>query len=113
MRPKTIAPLIAVTLALGATTAASAAPAERISQSVRVADLNLQSTAGAQVALQRLRQAARTICGGETGSRDLKRQILFEACVRDAVNTTVASAHIPMLATLNGAPLDTVVASAD
>lgn len=111
MRLKTIAPLIAIALALGATPA-GAAPADQTSTRVKVSDLNLQSPEGAEVALQRLRHAARAICGDEIGSRDLRRRALSEACVHDAVNVTVASAHNPVLAALNGTPLaDTRVAS--
>lgn len=112
---KTIAPLIAAALALGAVTAAAAQPAERLSTRVQVADLNLQSDAGAETALRRIRNAARQICGDQTGVRDLKRQAMSDACVRDAVNTTVASAHSPLLAALNGTPVaqTTTVAAAN
>jgi UrcA family protein len=113
MRRNLVTPLVALALAVGAT-AAAAEPAESISQAVRVADLDLQSPAGARVALLRLRQAARTICGDNTGSRDLRQQMLFEACMREAVNATVAAAHNPLLAALNGTPLaDARVASAN
>lgn len=115
MRRDITTPFIALALLLGATTAANAAGAiqeDRVSTVVRVADLNLQSRAGAQVALQRLRQAARAICGDEP-SRDLKQQALFEACVRGAVNATVATSRSPVLAAVNGTPLAERMASAN
>lgn len=113
MRPRTIAPVIAVALAFGAT-AAAAVPADQISVRVQVADLNLQSPAGASVALRRIRNAARAICGGEVGGRDLARQAMSDACVRKSVDATVVAAHSPTLARLNGTPLlETAVAAAD
>lgn len=110
-----IAPLIAAALALGAVTAAAAQPAERLSTRVQVADLNLQSDAGAETALRRIQHAAREICGDQTGVRDLQRQAMSDACVRDSVNTTVASSHSRTLAAVNGTPLaqTTTVAAAN
>jgi UrcA family protein len=72
---------------------------------VRVADLDIQSQAGAQSALQRIRRAATVVCGGEPDGRDLDRQAAFGACVRAAVNETVAQSHSPALAALNGTAL--------
>ncbi|CAN7199121.1 UrcA family protein [Phenylobacterium sp. LjRoot219] len=94
--------LAATTLAVGA---ASAEPApERVTIAVQVADLDLQSDADAQVALNRIRRAAHTICG-ETDSRQLARQAMIDSCVREAVNATVATSSSPALAALNGTPL--------
>jgi UrcA family protein len=91
MRPQTLAPLIAAALAFGAS-AAVAAPSDAISIRVKISDLNLQSPAGAQVALRRISTAARLICRDESGVRDLKRQALGEACVRKTVTTRPACA---------------------
>jgi UrcA family protein len=105
--------LIAAALAFGAS-AAVAAPSDAISIRVKISDLNLQSPAGAQVALRRISTAAGLICGDESGVRDLKRQALGEACVRKTVTATVAAAHSPMLAALNGTPIPaTALAAAD
>jgi UrcA family protein len=93
----------AVALAFGATTA-GAAPAGQVSIRVQVADLNLQSPAGAQVALRRIGKAAEAICGDEQDTRDLGRRALFQACVRSVVDETVANAHSPTLTALNGGP---------
>lgn len=112
---KIFTPLIAAALALAAAAAAAAQPAERISTRVEVADLNLQTDAGAEAALRRIQNAARQICGDQTGVRDLQRQEMADRCVRDAVNTTVASSHSPVLAAVNGTPLSetTTVAAAN
>jgi|GEM_PF-6231784 len=100
-------------LAFGAT-GAGAAPREQISIRVQVADLNMQSVAGAKVALRRIRNAAQVICGDDTGVRDLGARKLVDACVRATVTATVASAHSPALAALNGtSAADAVLAAAD
>jgi UrcA family protein len=117
MRLHVLAPLVAVALAFGAT-AAGAAPAvasmDQISTRIKIAGLDLQTPADAEIALRRIGQAARAICGDESGVRDLRRQMLSDACVRRAVNTAVASAHSPTLAALNGTPaVETAVAAAD
>jgi len=109
--PRKILPsLLAAAIAVGAASAAAAAPPpapadERVSVRVPVADLNLQSEAGARVALRRITRAAGAICGDEPDSREMARQALFQACVRSAVDKTVAEADSPMLAQLNGTPV--------
>jgi UrcA family protein len=97
--------LLAAVLATSATAAAAAPETETVSITVRVADLDLQSDAGARVALQRIRHAAYVVCGEEPDARDLTRQAMVRACVRDAANRTVASADSPALAALNGTPI--------
>jgi UrcA family protein len=95
--------LAAAALATGATAARAAEP-ERLSVPVRVGDLDIRTEAGAEVALRRIQRAAVAICG-EADSKQLTRQALIDACVREAVNTTVASANSPALAALNGTPV--------
>ena len=99
--------LFAAGLGLAAAGAASAAPdpnAETTTVHVRVADLNLSSDAGAGVALRRITRAASTICGDEPDARDMKRQAIFQACVRGVVDRAVADSGNPTLAALNGGP---------
>lgn len=103
--------LLAAALTTGAATAAGAAEPERLSVPVRVGDLDIRSEAGAQVALRRIQRAAVAICG-EADSRQLARQAMIDACVREAVNTTVASANSPALAALNGTPLQATTLAA-
>jgi UrcA family protein len=103
---KILTSLLAAAIAVGATSVAAAAPAEdRVSVRVPIADLNLQSEAGARVALRRITNAAGSICGDEADTRDLRRQALFQACVRHVVGEAVAAADSPMLAALNGTPM--------
>jgi UrcA family protein len=104
MLRNTLPPLLAIALAASAASAVAAPAGEQVSARVRVADLNLQNEAGAQVALRRIHQAARVVCGGEPDQRELARRASFQACLRDTVDRTVAAAHSPALAALNGAP---------
>lgn len=118
MPRKTLPLLLAAALGLSAAGAASAAPAaksptETTSVRVRVADVDLQSEAGARVALRRITRAAAAICGDEADTRDLQRRALFQTCVRSVVDETVASAHSPMLAALNGTPAPATLAAAN
>jgi len=99
--------------AASAATAGSASDAGTAAVHVRVADLNLASEAGARVALRRIARAADAVCGDEADTRDLQRRAMFETCVRGVVDRTVASAHSPMLAALNGAPAHERLAAAD
>jgi len=102
--PRTTLPLLiaaALGLAAGAATAAPA-PEESTSIRVRVADVDLSTETGARVALRRITRAADTVCGDEADSRDLQRRAVFETCVRGVVDQTVAQAHSPVLAALNG-----------
>lgn len=106
--------ILAGALSVSAVATAAAAPAsDTTSMKVRIADLDLGSEPGARVALQRIRQAARTICGAEPDSRSLERQTLHATCVRDVVDRTVASADRPALTAVNGGPVvTTTLASA-
>jgi UrcA family protein len=97
--------LLAAALATSAAAAPAAPAGDRVSIAVRVADLDIQSDAGARIALQRIRKAAREICGEEPDIRDLARQPLVKACMRDTVNAAVASADSPALTTLAGTPM--------
>jgi UrcA family protein len=101
MRRNLFVPLAAATIAVGAPALAAPRP-DGISVRVRVADLDIQSRAGAQAALQRIRRAATVVCGGEPDGRALDRQPPFNACVRAAADETVAQSGSPALAALNG-----------
>ena len=103
----------AAALSAGAARASAAPTAETATVHVPVADLNLASEAGARVALRRIARAAEVVCGDEADTRDLQRRAMFETCVRGVVDRTVASAHSPMLAALNGAPAHERLAAAD
>jgi UrcA family protein len=114
MSSQTLAALAAATAMLSVGEPAMAQPAApELAIPVNVMDLSLQSEAGARVALQRVQNAARVICGDERGQRDLSRAILYTACVRKTVDDAVASAQIAKLSDLNGRAIrrTTVIAS--
>lgn len=105
--------LAAATAVLSVGQPAMAQPAPELAIRVNVMDLSLQSEAGAQVALQRVQNAARAICGNEREQRDLSRAFKYAACVRETVDDAVASAQLAKLSELNGRAIrrPTVIAS--
>jgi UrcA family protein len=95
------------TLAIAA--AAQAAPEmspsssdDTVSVKVFLADLDLSSPAGARVVLQRIRNAARAICGDEPAPAALDRAGPYRACVATTIDGAVASLGAPMVTALNG-----------
>jgi UrcA family protein len=101
--------------ALGVTVAAAQAqpPAPEMSVRVDVADLNMQSEAGARLTLQRIENAAAAICGREEDIRLLGRAAMQRACVRKTVQAAVGSVDSPRLTEASGRTSQhTVVASA-
>lgn len=111
---QTLTALAAATAVLVVGGPAMAQPATpELAIRVNVMDLSLQSEAGAQVALQRVQNAARVICGNERERRDLSRAFKYAACVRETVDDAVVSAQIAKLSELNGRPIrrPTVIAS--
>lgn len=73
----------------------------KLSVKVSVIDLNLNSEAGARVALRRIRNAANLICGDEPNARVLNRSTLYHTCLRSTVDDAVASVRKPMLTAVN------------
>jgi UrcA family protein len=76
------------------------------SVTVKFADLNIGSRAGAWVLLKRIEAAANTACGGAPDIRLLDQLARFEACRRSAVARAVAAVDSPMLTAMahGGAP---------
>jgi UrcA family protein len=114
MFPQAFAAIAAATAVLSVGEPSMAQPAgPELAIRVNVMDLNLQSEAGAHVALQRVQNAARVICGAEREQRDLSRAIKYAACVRETVDDAVASVQIAKLTELNGQAIrpPTVIAS--
>ena len=80
---------------------ASSDPAT-MSVNVSVADLNLASPVGARIVLQRIHNAAATICGSEPDIRLTERFALYQSCVKTTVDKTVASLDSPLVTAMNG-----------
>ena len=81
-----IAALCLATAAMGAH--ADEAPA----RTVRYADLNVNTPAGAAVLYQRIRYAAEQVCG-DVNARQLKEAMAAKACVAQAVDAGVRAVN--------------------
>jgi len=64
---------------------------------VKFGDLNIGTTAGAKVLLNRIEVAANTACGDAPDIRLLRQWASFQACRRSAVARAVAAVDSPML----------------
>lgn len=95
LRAAALASLVCV---LGSTTALAAADA---TQQLHVAysDLNMNSVAGATTLYNRIRGAARFVCGDK--GRRWEEQRHWNECYRGAVADAVASVNSPLLTTLH------------
>jgi len=101
-------------LALGFASCGQAAYAQSTDYGVQVsyADLNITTEAGAKTLLHRIHDAAEAYCGGETHV-PLDQQRTHEACVTDAVDTTVAGLNVRAVTAMNnGQSVPTDLASA-
>lgn len=85
--------LVAPALVLGLSTVAHAAPAETIvrRQVLNYADLNLATPSGKATFNTRLRGAAETVCGPDTGSRSLDEVADYKACMAKAVQDALSA----------------------
>lgn len=92
----TLASLAAVGLAatLGAVAGETAADVPALT--VRYADLNLNTPAGVAVLYKRIHNAAGRVCG-DTGSRQWSEAAAAQACVKQAVSTSVRFVNNPLL----------------
>jgi UrcA family protein len=66
---------------------------------VRYSDLNLTTTAGATTLYNRIRGAARFVCGEE--GRRLEEQLVWNDCVHTSVSDAVSAVHSPLLSALD------------
>jgi UrcA family protein len=77
--------------------AADAGPDSVTTLHVSVADLNLDSEAGARRALSRIQYAADEICTGGIDERTLGEQYQARTCTKGVVEHAVATMNLPML----------------
>ena len=101
-------------LALGFASCGQAAYAQSTEYGVEVSytDLNITTEAGAKTLLHRIHKAAEAYCGGESHV-PLDQQRAHEACVTDAVDTTVAGLNVRAVTAMNnGQSVPTDLASA-
>ena len=87
--------------ALAAPATAEVYPAKNqpdaLSATVRYGDLDLNRTAGADLALSRIARAARDVCGEAPGPRELAKRTRYRACVATATDAAVATIDAPVV----------------
>jgi len=66
---------------------------------VRYGDLNLASAAGATTLYNRIRGAARFVCGEE--GRGIDEQLVWNDCYHTTVSDAVSAVHSPLLSALD------------
>jgi UrcA family protein len=103
MTTKTILTAVAAFAAMSVSASAFAAPPSDTDVSVKVslAGVDLQSQAGAQVALGRIHFAARQICG-EEATPDLGDRAQYRACMDQVTQRAVAKLGSAVVTALNG-----------
>jgi UrcA family protein len=84
---------------IGALAAAGLAQAQTDTMTVRVGDLNLASSRGAAVALQRINMAARAFCG-DASPLDFTGTAASAKCRRDLMGKAVDKMDAPLVTAL-------------
>ena len=86
---------VAAAAALGFATSTQAAPLHETPEvrtvRVPIADLDLRRDAGTKVAMQRIRHAAKVVCGYEARPLSVQRYQQYTACIRSAVGDAVVT----------------------
>lgn len=99
MLTKSILTALAASAALGLAGAHPASAQETVSVKVSYGDLDLGKEAGAKAMLQRIRHAARTICGEPTGG--LNAHFQYWSCFKSTTDRAVATFGNPMVTAMN------------
>jgi UrcA family protein len=68
---------------------------------VHYSDLDLSTTAGAMTLYQRIRGAARMVCGEEGYGPGVDAWLEWKGCFQSAVNDAVEKVHSPLLKTVH------------
>jgi len=63
-------------------------------------DLNLDRPEGAAIMLNRVKLAARRVCGNHTDLRELREHRMFKICVREAVEEALDEVDLPPVTSL-------------
>jgi len=101
----------AVFAAMNVPPAFAASPDPQVTITVPLADLNLNSEAGVQQALVRIRHAAQEICGDDGAAKTLTEMMHLRTCVDSTVREAVASSHLPALTAASQGGQATALAS--
>jgi len=94
-----------------------AAPAYAFEHSTSIAsqevvgysDLNIESAPGATALLNRIKRAARRVCGPRPDVRDLQDTQFFESCIAGATTQAVAAVGNPLVTHLFGGNNETAL----
>jgi UrcA family protein len=99
------------TLGTAALCAASVQAAEDVpSKTVRFADLNITTEAGAKVLYSRIRAAAQDVCHDSSGGDPIQR-LGVSACIAKAIDKAVRDVNSPVLSSLRFGSGDVRLAS--
>ena len=108
MSAKTALTLVAALTTAGFATAVGAAPAntptsspDRLAETVSLTGLDLHSERGAKLALKRIRQAAKDVCGVPVDLGPIWASARPNTCVITVVDQAVAQLDAPMVTALN------------
>jgi UrcA family protein len=88
--------VIGASMAMAATTAW----AEDGQMRVKVSDLNVATTAGAQTALARIRWNAGLFCDAGPGMKSLERRATVDRCVTEMTRKSVTQLNAPLVTAL-------------
>jgi len=107
LRPLALASLVCL---LGSAAALGAEAYASHQVNVKYSDLNMTSVAGATTLYNRIRGAARFVCGQQ--GRRWEEQRHWNECYREAVNDAVTSVNSPLLTSVhNGSASATAIAA--
>jgi UrcA family protein len=98
------------TAALCAASASAQAAEDVPSKTVKFADLNITSQAGAKVLYGRIRAAARDVCRDSSGGDPIGR-LAVSACIEKAIDKAVKDVNSPVLTSLRFGSGDVRLAS--
>jgi len=96
---------LALAAALVSAPAFAAPAADGMSRSVHFADLDLSTDAGAAALHNRVRYAARMVCGGDVDQRDLTRVNVVEACRKVAMASAEPQVQLALAGARDGRQL--------
>lgn len=96
---------LALSAALVSAPAFAAPAADGMSSTVRFADLDLASDAGAATLHARIAKAARAVCGGDVDQRDLSAMSAARTCRRVAMASAEPQEQLALASARNGRQL--------
>jgi len=101
---RNVAVALAAVITSFAGSSAFAMPEAAPSVKVQLADVDLASQAGAQVAMRRISNAAQTVCGGAPDLRNMSRYAIYNRCRRETIERAVGQLDRPQVTALLAKP---------